>query len=70
MAEAIQQADETGMGAQPIRGRVTRLALSRFRSYRAATLEPRADLVALVGQNGAGKTNVLEASPSSPPAAA
>ena len=61
MAEAIQDLGDMGMGAQPIRGRVTRLALSRFRSYRAATLEPRADLVALVGQNGAGKTNVLEA---------
>lgn len=61
MTEAIQQVGGLGMGTEPIRGRVTRLALSRFRSYRAATLEPRADLVALVGANGAGKTNVLEA---------
>lgn len=46
---------------QPIQGRVTRIALSRFRSYAATTLEPEAPLVALVGPNGAGKTNVLEA---------
>jgi DNA replication and repair protein RecF len=47
--------------AQPGQGRVTRVVLSRFRSYASAALEPQAALVALVGANGAGKTNVLEA---------
>jgi DNA replication and repair protein RecF len=47
--------------AQPVQGRVLRVALSRFRSYGSASLTPEAPLVALVGQNGAGKTNVLEA---------
>src|SRR5262249_6565438 len=31
------------------------------RSYRTATVAPKASLVALTGPNGAGKTNVLEA---------
>lgn len=43
------------------RCRVTRLGLSRFRTYAGATLAPQAPLVVLVGPNGAGKTNVLEA---------
>lgn len=55
------QDDEGPAPGQPLRGRVTRVSLSRFRSYRAASLEPQAALVALVGPNGAGKTNVLEA---------
>lgn len=41
--------------------RICRLTLTNFRSYRAATIVPRANLVALTGPNGAGKTNVLEA---------
>jgi DNA replication and repair protein RecF len=41
--------------------RICRLALTHFRSYRAAVIAPRAGLVALTGPNGAGKTNVLEA---------
>jgi DNA replication and repair protein RecF len=41
--------------------RICRLTLTNFRSYRAATVSPRASLVALTGPNGAGKTNVLEA---------
>lgn len=45
--------------AQPCR--ITRLQLSDFRTYAAADIAPRADLVALAGANGAGKTNVLEA---------
>lgn len=45
----------------PVQGRIARLSLSRFRSYAAASLTPQAPLVALVGANGAGKTNVLEA---------
>jgi DNA replication and repair protein RecF len=41
--------------------RIRRLTLTKFRSYRAATFELGAGSVALVGPNGVGKTNVLEA---------
>jgi len=40
---------------------VTRLILTDFRSYAAATLEPASGFVLLFGENGAGKTNLLEA---------
>ncbi|MDJ0933624.1 DNA replication/repair protein RecF [Breoghania sp.] len=41
--------------------RLTRLSLTDFRNYTAATLDIEARLVALTGNNGAGKTNLLEA---------
>lgn len=41
--------------------RVTRLALTDFRSYQALDLALDAPVVAFVGENGAGKTNLLEA---------
>ena len=41
--------------------RLARLALTDFRSYAEAVFSPGAGLVALVGENGAGKTNLLEA---------
>ena len=40
---------------------ITRLALTDFRNYAAATISPGAGLVLLSGDNGAGKTNILEA---------
>lgn len=40
---------------------LARLALSNFRSYGDAVLTPGPGLVVLTGDNGAGKTNVLEA---------
>ena len=40
---------------------VSRLTLTDFRSYPAATIEPGAGFVLLFGENGAGKTNLLEA---------
>ena len=40
---------------------VTRLALTDFRNYAAALLEPGPGFVLLSGDNGAGKTNILEA---------
>lgn len=40
---------------------LTRLALTDFRNHRAATLGPGAGFVVLTGENGAGKTNILEA---------
>lgn len=41
--------------------RIRRLTLSNFRSYRAASIEIGDGPVVLTGQNGAGKTNVIEA---------
>jgi DNA replication and repair protein RecF len=41
--------------------RIARLALQDFRSYAALTIETDADIVALSGENGVGKTNILEA---------
>ena len=41
--------------------RIRRLALSNFRSYRAASLDVEGNLVILTGENGAGKTNLIEA---------
>lgn len=40
---------------------VSRLTLTDFRSYAAATVEARDGFVLLFGENGAGKTNLLEA---------
>lgn len=40
---------------------VTRLILQDFRSYEALDLTIGSQLVALIGENGAGKTNLLEA---------
>ncbi len=40
---------------------VSRLALTDFRSYASAMLEPGPGFVLLFGENGAGKTNLLEA---------
>jgi DNA replication and repair protein RecF len=40
---------------------LTRLSLSDFRSYPDLLLEPGPGLVILTGENGAGKTNILEA---------
>jgi DNA replication and repair protein RecF len=41
--------------------RVRRLALTNFRNYRAASIEFGAEPIVLVGANGAGKTNLIEA---------
>jgi DNA replication and repair protein RecF len=40
---------------------LTRLSLTDFRSYADALIEPGPAMVVLTGDNGAGKTNVLEA---------
>lgn len=40
---------------------ITRLTLSDFRNYEGLRIAPARPLIALTGQNGAGKTNVLEA---------
>src|SRR5215217_3466908 len=41
--------------------RIRRLTLTNFRSYRAAQIEIAARSVVLVGPNGTGKTNLIEA---------
>jgi DNA replication and repair protein RecF len=41
--------------------RIRRLTLSNFRNYRTASLEADARPIVLVGRNGAGKTNLIEA---------
>ncbi len=40
---------------------ISRLSLTDFRSYASATVAPSAAFVLLFGENGAGKTNLLEA---------
>jgi len=40
---------------------LTRLTLTRFRSYPALDLDTAAPILVLAGENGAGKTNLLEA---------
>ncbi|MEP7130584.1 MAG: DNA replication/repair protein RecF [Sphingomicrobium sp.] len=40
---------------------VTRIALTDFRSYASALIDPGPGFVLLFGENGAGKTNLLEA---------
>lgn len=45
-------------GAKPA---ATRLLLTDFRSYAALDIRPAAGLVVLTGENGAGKTNLIEA---------
>lgn len=49
--------------SSPASATITRLLLSHFRSYTMASLDldPAQSLVVLTGENGAGKTNILEA---------
>jgi DNA replication and repair protein RecF len=55
-------AAERGAGSPAGRAlAVRRLELRDFRNYRSAALEPRPGPVVLHGENGAGKTNLLEA---------
>lgn len=55
--------DRSANAIEPARAmrRITRLGLQDFRSYAALTIETDADIVALSGENGVGKTNILEA---------
>ena len=46
---------------EPARMLVSRLSLTDFRSYADAVVAPGPGFVILTGENGAGKTNVLEA---------
>ena len=47
--------------SDPSAARIRRLTLTNFRSYRAAGLAVDGGAVVLIGANGAGKTNLLEA---------
>ena len=40
---------------------IERLSLTDFRSYADAVIAPGPEFVVLTGENGAGKTNILEA---------
>ena len=40
---------------------IRKLTVSNFRNYSKASLEPSKQMVVLLGNNGAGKTNLLEA---------
>ena len=42
------------------KGRVAQLRLTNFRSYQSLKLESDARQILLLGENGAGKTNILE----------
>ncbi len=55
-------APETGpAGTGTSRPQVARITLADFRSYETLTLDVGARCCALIGENGAGKTNLLEA---------
>jgi len=41
--------------------KITKLALENFRNFSHKKIEPNSQLVLLVGENGTGKTNILEA---------
>ncbi len=47
--------------AEPSPVALSRLSLTDFRNYTSLSLEPGSRMVAFVGENGAGKTNLLEA---------
>ena len=55
----LSEADSVAIPAR--RPRIRRLTLSEFRSYPALDLRVDAEVIALTGDNGAGKTNLLEA---------
>ena len=46
---------------EPVRVALRSLTLSDFRNYETLSVTFDAPMVALVGENGAGKTNLLEA---------
>ena len=61
MAAFESQQNETSAGAPRRRPLLRRLILKDFRSYPALDISMSGRLVALCGENGAGKTNLIEA---------
>ena len=51
----------SSQGAEPDPVAISRLKLSNFRNYASADIALEPGLVVLAGENGAGKTNLLEA---------
>ena len=49
------------MTEKPVQRSITSLKLTNFRNYETFDLEPDVNLTVLVGPNGVGKTNVIEA---------
>ncbi len=60
-SETCQFAVMTSIDSAAARPLIRRLTLANFRSYASLDLRVDARVVALAGENGAGKTNVLEA---------
>src|SRR5688572_760340 len=60
-APSIMRCSTAGLSRLYAAQVITRLALTDFRNYAAALIEPGPGFVLLSGDNGAGKTNVLEA---------
>jgi DNA replication and repair protein RecF len=58
MGRQFDWAGSLGYGAAMA---LARLSLSQFRNYADAAISPGAGLIVLTGENGAGKTNILEA---------
>ncbi|MFC1628352.1 DNA replication/repair protein RecF [Gemmatimonadota bacterium] len=52
---------DKGGGGRPLPVRLRNLSLQAFRNYRSLYLEPDAGLTLIVGPNGQGKTNLIEA---------
>ena len=52
---------EQGGGGRPLPVRLRNLSLQAFRNYRSLHLEPDTGLTLVVGPNGQGKTNLIEA---------
>lgn len=50
-----------GPGEEPVQLHIRKLSLSNFRNYSSLSLSLRPGAVVLTGENGAGKTNLLEA---------
>src|SRR5689334_6460404 len=58
---ALAHSPDAATGAAPALLAVRQIRLSDFRNYRQLRLDCGLETVVLVGQNGAGKTNLLEA---------
>lgn len=44
-----------------VKSQLLNLKLSHFRNYQSLEIEPKKNIISIIGHNGAGKTNILEA---------